>query len=348
MTRALDIAISTAAKTQIAQLSHGLRPHDVARRIQSALQSLSQLQDFKLPKYDAWDAVFYSLWYQPTHINLAYTLLQQIPRGLNPIVDGKGCLHIVDFGCGSLAMQFGLAMAMAEAMQRNRELPIVVVTSEDASQDMKDHGELMWDIFVSEISRKDQYRELDHLRIACREIITGELEEARWICNELYQEEGSPPVTWLTALHVAYEESAESVQQSLEALTHTVSPNIILITSHEATTRDAFSPSPTRYRDSSARLSGADLVLAGRFSEVSNLRSEVYERRVFGLLEPHEDRFAANYLRKLPTSWATRNFNSSNSLYTNRRSRTIDLSNTGIVGSDGWSGYVNDSYRDWN
>ena len=148
VTKALDTAIVSAADEHFNSLIAGLDDQEIVDNIHLALRSLERLQRGLMPDYDAWDALFYSLWYQPGHINLAYTLSQLIPHGNNPLRNGIGSLQVVDFGCGALAMQFGLALAAADALEEHQKLPQVAVVSEDDSEAMKEIGWSIWHNFV--------------------------------------------------------------------------------------------------------------------------------------------------------------------------------------------------------
>ena len=139
-TRALDAAISREAAKQFVLLRNGLDPEETAKAVHDSLRSLDRLRSGRMPNYDSWDALFYSLWYQPAHINLAYTLSKLIPREQNPLKSGSGSLQVVDFGCGALAMLFGLVLAATDTLQKLEALPRIAIVSEDTSQPMKNIG----------------------------------------------------------------------------------------------------------------------------------------------------------------------------------------------------------------
>ena len=160
LTEALDTALVSTANAQLEKLSSGLSDQEIAVKIHSSLDSLSKLQRGVMPEYNEWDALFYSLWYQPGHVNLAYTLARKIPEDRNPLLTGRGSLRIVDFGCGALAMQFGLALAAAGTLRRYQTLVPITILSEDSSEPMKNLGWMLWYSFMGEI---EKYSELDAL-----------------------------------------------------------------------------------------------------------------------------------------------------------------------------------------
>ena len=130
---ALDTAITKVAKKRLASLSADQSDQRIAMRIYRSLDSLRQLQRGVMPDYNDWDALIYCLWYQPGHVNLAYTLARKVPASKNPLVTGKGQLRVIDFGCGALAVQFGLALVAADTLARHRRLPQITVIPIDTS-----------------------------------------------------------------------------------------------------------------------------------------------------------------------------------------------------------------------
>ncbi len=292
VTKALDTAIVSAADEHFNSLIAGLDDQEIVDNIHLALRSLERLQRGLMPDYDAWDALFYSLWYQPGHINLAYTLSQLIPHGNNPLRNGIGSLQVVDFGCGALAMQFGLALAAADALEEHQKLPQVAVVSEDDSEAMKEIGWSIWHNFVKEIAK---YPELSSLREVCRTMnfdAQDDLEAMRW----------------LTALHVAYEENAPDVKQKLDARVAEWNPDVVLVTTHEVSEDWAYCPVDHGYTDVSDVLAEAKFVLDGRFDSTTDFRSDLcdnYIDNVAGLLSTEDYRFAWNYLKIRPTAWLT-------------------------------------------
>ena len=71
---------------------------------------------------------------------LAYTLARNTRQDKNPLRSGDGSLQVVDFGCGSLAMQFGIALAAADTVVEHGRIPGVAIVSEDNSAPMRDMG----------------------------------------------------------------------------------------------------------------------------------------------------------------------------------------------------------------
>ena len=93
-TKALDISITKVAKLRFAELSSQLNSQQIALQVLRSLRSFERLQRGAMPEYNAWDALFYSIWYQPGHINLAYTLVKKVPKEKNPFTDRSGKLFV--------------------------------------------------------------------------------------------------------------------------------------------------------------------------------------------------------------------------------------------------------------
>ena len=292
VTKALDAAIMSVADEHFNSLIAGLDEQEIADNIHLALRSLERLQSGLMPDYDAWDALFYSLWYQPGHINLAYTLSRLIPYDNNPLRNGSERLHVFDFGCGALAMQFGLALAAADALEEQGTIPQIVVLSEDDSEPMKEIGWDIWHSFVKEIAN---YPALGSLLKACRAMEFDDQYDNEAIC-------------WLSALHVAYEENAGNVKSELDAQVAHWEPELVLVTTHEVSEDWAYCPVDYGYTDISHVFSGATFVLRDEFEATTKFRSDLWdnnvgEKSVF--LKSDDHRFVYNYLKSLPTNWVT-------------------------------------------
>ena len=305
-TRALDIAIANVVNKQLEELASKAGPEQTAHNILRSLVSFKELRKSKMPAYNGWDAVFYSAWYQPSHINLAYTLIKKIPIEMNPLLSGKGNLHVIDFGCGAFAMQFGLALAAADTLQEQGELPQINISSRDSSRYMVAIGQKIWAAFVREITHSEKYPELNTLRQVC-----GKMTFENYVENAT--------VRWLSVLHVAYKENADEVENALATRIKEERIDLVIVTSHPGSASFAFSPVHYGYstKDSDI-LRGEGFSLQGDFERITQFRSGVYDKFVQGSSEltPTDNEFALRYLTGSPTAWVTRpSFETQNSLY---------------------------------
>ena len=264
----------------------------IASGICATLRSLDRLSRGDMPDYDDWDAIFYSLWYQPAQINLAYTLARQMLRNYTRQINRSGRLQVVDYGCGALAMQFGLALAVADTFEHP---PQVALISEDISEPMKTIGWKMWSNFVKEIAK---HPELSSLLRVCQEMKSDDQNDPRAFC-------------WLTALHVAYEENADDVKSELDAQVAHWEPDLVLVTTHKVSEDWAYCPPDNGYSDHSEVFSGTNIALRGRFHASTYFRQELCEDYIgdtpdaLELLDEDDFWFTRNYLKQLPTNWFT-------------------------------------------
>ena len=182
-----------------------------------------------MPKYNEWDALFYLVWYQPSHINLAYSLAQKIPKDHNPLLSGRGHLRVVDFGCGALAMQLALVIAETEARLKGNATISLETISIDESIPMETLGQRVLDLFRKRFLEKTM--------------------EDRHLSVERRQSESGPERRWVTAIHVAYETNAKEVKRELDDLVEDESPDLILVTKNSNNPAPLYSPSGSSYRD---------------------------------------------------------------------------------------------------
>ncbi len=201
-------------------------------------------------------------------------------------------MQVVDFGCGALAMQFGLALAAADALEERGTVPSIAIVSQDESEPMKEIGWKIWQCFIEEIAK---YPELNSLLKACQAM--------------RFDDQGDPEaVRWLTALHVAYRENVDEVRTALTSRIDEHKPTLVLVTSHPQSAQWAFSPIGHGYTDSSDVLSGAELVLWGEFGAVTQFRADLHDNLIvdmFDCLGEYDYGFVNNYLTMYPTAWVT-------------------------------------------
>ena len=308
--KALDISIADVAREELQRLSDTLEPFDIAEAICASLHSLERLQFSQgpMPDYDRWDAPFYAFWYQPVQINLAYTLARTIPREVNPLLAGHSSLQVHDFGCGELAMQFGLALAAADTLKEGGNIPDIVIFSGDSSDFMAQFGWRLWDRFVNEIADSNEYPALDVLR---------------GVCAAMRFDDGlrHNATQWLTVLHVAYAENASEVKRVLEDRVKKRKTDLILVTTHPSAFRYAYSPEQ-RYLDydRGTITNKAPLLREGNFEVTNKFRTDIADR-VIGiepiLLIPKEHAFTVKYLKN-PTAWHRPSYKARWTVYTRR------------------------------
>ena len=165
----LDEAIATVAEEEFNRLrSTANNDFQVARNVTEALRSLRNLQQGVEPEYNEWDALFYVTWYQPRQVNLALAILQEPYEDARRQLGSDFPLHIIDVGCGALAVQFAMAILAAENQREGNDL---TVNGIDPSEPMKRIGKVLWSnfrFFLGEHSDlSDLSRTCDHMTNNC-------------------------------------------------------------------------------------------------------------------------------------------------------------------------------------
>ena len=216
-TNILDHVITTVSEQEFNRLASGLNINEKTEKVHDALESLEKLQRDEIPDYhDKWVALFYH-WYQPSQINLAYSMIKSM---INSTGISNEKLHIVDFGCGSLAMQFGVALAVADTINK-KSITEIRIDSIDKSQAMINIGREMWKEFTSynyfspacEIIKPNYYRDIGQV--------------------ELTQSSDH----WISAIHPVYDGNKYEVKQSLESLSKRLNPDMCFVSTHNSKER---------------------------------------------------------------------------------------------------------------
>ena len=216
VTSVLDKTIAFVAASEFNRLSRGLSQFQIAMKVESALKELEKLQDGEIPNYsDEWVALFYLTWYQPSHINLTCSIIEATTAFLNDE------LHVVDFGCGALAMQFGLALAAAGAIKQGLLLSEIRIDSIDTSEPMINIGKRTWEQFKQEL---DNNPHLAHVRQATSIMDTrthSSIAVAEWGGDSR-----------VSAIHAVYKNNLPQVQEALNYLVNTHEPSMWFATTH--------------------------------------------------------------------------------------------------------------------
>lgn len=235
-TEALDKAITKVVCDEFNRISKNLSDVETAQKVEYALDQLSKLQRGVMPKYDEWVALFYASWYQPAQINLAYSMITDMVKEIcDGALTSTGKLYVYDFGCGALAMQFGVALAAADALRNGQKLDSVYIASSDASKAMIIIGVKVWKQFKSEVRKEPR---LSHLSQAC------DLIKTQFANHSLARKPSADEMCWLSAIHTAYKTNQEEVKSDLDLLRTDLDPDIGFVTSHimELSVVDFISP----------------------------------------------------------------------------------------------------------
>ena len=211
----LSKAIVDVAAWEFNRLKEGMSGIEVARSVEGALKSLADLSRGKMPGYNERDALFYLTWFHPNHVNLAYSMIMAMLKNTGRELPSD--LYLLDFGCGTLAMQFGLALAIAD-LRGEQSVKSVRVKPIDSSDPMVRLGEKAWDKF-GELAGEN-----------------AELAALSDAMNSITRADG-PPVCeeerWLSAMHVVYCKNKDKVKEALALQEKRISPHVGFITYHD-------------------------------------------------------------------------------------------------------------------
>ncbi len=221
-TNILDRVITTVSEQEFNRLASFLHTDRIKKKGLDALESLGKLQKGEMSDYhDEWVALFYH-WYQPAQINLAYSMIKSI---INSTGISNEKLHIVDFGCGSLAMQFGVALAMADTKNK-KSITEIRIDSIDTSQAMIKIGQKMWELFKLRACRYPKI--YNHLGRVC------EIIKPKYYSDIKKVELAKDSDRWISAIHPVYDGNKADVKQSLKSLVDRLRPDMCFVSTHNS------------------------------------------------------------------------------------------------------------------
>lgn len=230
LVKALDAAIAKAASDTLdaafAQSPlNSLSPKERFQRVASSADIMrGTLHGLKMPDYgDDITAAAYLLNYHHQHVGLAHAIINNMvtsSRSGKLPVGNTPQLHVVDLASGTLAMQFGMAIAVAEALMRGERIIKVVVDSVDISQAMLKAGRMAWDNFVLNVQSD---KNLVALAESCQLI-----EPYRYIRQDAVPERDGE--CWMSCLHGVYQQTSEGLKRALHDLYDVHSPIVGLMT----------------------------------------------------------------------------------------------------------------------
>ncbi|MCY4652503.1 MAG: class I SAM-dependent methyltransferase [Dehalococcoidia bacterium] len=224
----LDSAIARTVSVEFGRLRDGLEAETIAGHIHNSMVELRKLRKLRMPDYQyEWLAPFYTSWYQPGQVHLAYSLIREVMgrQGERLTQNSAGNLCVVDFGCGASATRFGLTLAVARAIRDGQKVGRIKIYGIDISQPMVDMGENLWADWGRAIPCTG------YLRDAYEKV---EAENTTRILGWTPPEE--PDIAdsdrWLIALHTAYQSNIVVVGEHLRHIANAFNPRAGFLTSH--------------------------------------------------------------------------------------------------------------------
>lgn len=305
---ALDSAIAEIASEEYARLSGELSPVVMPKITEYALKELNKLRDGTMPHYDQWVAPFYVSWYQPGQINLAYSMIADIVNAKGALTDA-GNPHVVDFGCGALAMQFGVALAAADAIRSGQTIDAIQIDCLDASPDMISVGVKLWERFKSKVKNDPNLAELTQ---ACDAIASR--------TDGLRSEPQYAATRWLSAMHAVYASNKDDVRRWLQSIHYNFAPDTGFLTTHRQSAW--VFPSVSPFKDNihiARRIANMDAKIKGTLPQTTDWRRilmrDMNEETDYQY--PFDGRFIVNYLKN-DVSWERQVSEAAAHIYTRR------------------------------
>lgn len=223
----LDRVIANTAQNHFNKISEGLHDAAIANNHEKALKEQDKLSEgMEKPIYDDdWFALHYLLYYQPKQINLAYHAIKWMPTDRQIGINAR--LNVFDFACGSLATQFGLAIAIADIIDCGGDIDHVLIEDVDSAPAMVKLGETMWKVF------KEEALELGHpLKEAVEKIEYipyADIEDD----NRLIPLTDTSYTPYFTMLHGIYNDDLDLVKRRVNAWFRQLNPSLGIITSQD-------------------------------------------------------------------------------------------------------------------
>ena len=217
----LDRAISETVAEEFNRLKRGRPESEITAQLRKARHQLLGLRNLEMPDYnDEMVAVLYLAAYQLQHINLTYSMIKDMLHRRDPerlAITRTGKLQVVDFGCGALAMHFGLILAVADALEAGKYITSIHIDSIDPSESMLLIGEEMWLKFTDILAQSESER-LNWVSKACKLVNHNLYTDIRMI-NRVENAD-----SWISAIHAVYQANELKVKNNLSDLYRRITP----------------------------------------------------------------------------------------------------------------------------
>ncbi len=183
---------------------------------------------------------------------------------------GAARLHIVDFGSGALAMQFGLTLAVLDASERGFRVPEVGVSLFEPNDAMLRMGLNVWQRFLR-IMHYDGDADIPTLTSSVQ--IGATMIRSARITKTSDISLPTDSHRWLVAMHAYYADDRENIKRDLEAIHRAAKPDLGFLTYHYASLDGIRYVSPFAKPGSPGPI--PPLPLSGELTEVNSWRSSL-------------------------------------------------------------------------
>ena len=291
--KCLEDAIVSVAEEEFDRLSKGDTPIYRVARVCSAFKELDKLRTDQMPDYShQWLPLLYLTRYHPSQVNLAYSIVMNyLKRKAATGSMANKTLYMFDFGCGTLAMLFGVALAELKCRMDGHPIPQIRVDSMDASKPMTELGEKVWERFNECVQRCNKYARNDR-RFPDLAAINSH------IINELPSEfPRYADDRWLSALHVVYPDNCSEVKHDLNKIAKSIEPTAGVITTSDNKGGWARKISP--FEDDQIIFDGeTKLNFQSRLVRITNWRSKLPQHLLFDA-SPEQEEYIEKQLNKI-------------------------------------------------
>jgi len=153
----LEEAVVESCEKELERLLENTDENTAGTLIEEALKELKGLSEGTKPNYThPWVPLLHASWYHLRHVkfclNRVYKLLKEPVRSGEPI-------GILDFGCGTMPLQWAVAVAIATmAIKDNLSIPAIRIVNIDESEPMSDLGCDMWEDMQTVVEQKQKTR----------------------------------------------------------------------------------------------------------------------------------------------------------------------------------------------
>ena len=246
-----DNAFATVLDSEFKRIRNGKNKQSINRWLCESEASINLLMSGRPPNYaDRMVCLRYLVRYQLRQINLAYSLVKGSQRGIHLVPTKR--LRVVDFGAGSMAMAFGVVLAIADALESGEEIDTVFIDNIDTSMPMMELGLKLLDACYRRAKCKRQLKPFVRSRDLLQNRIYTDWRQVK------YRRDAE---CWLSALHAIYQEKEADVSSALSGLIKEVNPSQTFLTFNDSKEDIAkriwpLNNRPLRSNDSHIRLQG--------------------------------------------------------------------------------------------
>ncbi len=194
---------------------------EAARRINRAMAQLGELKGSEQPNYGDRDvALFYSQWYLPRQVNIAYSHSIEVLKQRPLSSWGKNRLLLVDYGAGTGAMIIGLSLAIATQPKHHWPDRILAVQIDHPA--MLELGDAIWSSIRDEVGSQPTLEGLARV-----------MDRIRFVNAPLGSKlpfRPDPPrkhaERWLTAIHVIYGDAMKKINADMGWWRNYLTPDV--------------------------------------------------------------------------------------------------------------------------